>query len=266
MMHRARKRFGQNFLHDPGVIARIIAAIHPQPGEHVVEIGPGLGALTRELLTRARSLDVVELDRDIIPLLEDACAGLGDLHVHQADALNFDFAALAADGRPLRVVGNLPYNISTPLLFHLFTHLHAIQDMYFMLQKEVVQRMVAAPDTEHYGRLSVMVQFHCEAAKLFTVGPGAFRPAPKIDSAIVRLVPHVTPPVVVVDVQRFATLVTQAFSQRRKTLRNALRTLLTDKQIQAADIDPSARAEQLSLAQFARLSEFLPPSKIAAHG
>lgn len=265
-MHQARKRFGQNFLHDPGVIARIIAAIHPQPGEHVVEIGPGLGALTRELLSRARCLDVVELDRDIIPLLEQACVGLGELQVHQADALRFDFAALATDGRPLRVVGNLPYNISTPLLFHLFTHLHAIQDMYFMLQKEVVQRMVAAPDTEHYGRLSVMVQFHCAAAKLFTVGPGAFQPAPKIDSAIVRLVPHVTPPVIVVDTQRFATLVTQAFSQRRKTLRNALRTLLTDKQIQAADIDPSARAEQLSLAQFARLSEFLATPNVEDHG
>lgn len=254
MMHRARKRFGQNFLHDPGVIARIVAAIAPKPGEHLIEIGPGLGALTRELLPRVGVLDVVELDRDVVPLLVEACAGLGELHVHQADALNYNFSELALDGRPLRVVGNLPYNISTPLLFHLFGHMGVIRDMFFMLQKEVVERMVAAPDSEHYGRLSVMVQFHCVAHKLFTVGPGAFKPAPKVDSAVVRLMPHTTPPVQVNDVAWFSAVVTQAFSQRRKTLRNALKTIMSDAEIAAAGINPQARAEQLDLAQFAQLA------------
>lgn len=254
MMHRARKRFGQNFLHDPGIIARIVAAIAPKSGEHLVEIGPGLGALTRELLPCIGTMDVVELDRDVVPLLVEACAGLGEMRVHQADALKFNFSDLAQDGRPLRVVGNLPYNISTPLLFHLFEHMGVIRDMYFMLQKEVVERMVAAPDSEHYGRLSVMVQFHCTAHKLFTVGPGAFKPAPKVDSAIVRLVPHKTPPVSVNDVRVFSAVVTQAFSQRRKTLRNALKTLMSETDIAAADVDPQARAEQLNLAQFARLA------------
>ncbi len=256
-MHRARKRFGQNFLHDKAVVARIVAALHPQRDEALIEIGPGLGALTRELLPQVTALDVVELDRDVIPLLEQACRGLGTLRVHQADALHFDFAALMRDAKKLRVLGNLPYNIATPLLFHLFTQTQAIHDMYFMLQKEVVERMVAAPDTEHYGRLSVMVQFHCAAHKLFTVGPGAFRPAPKVDSALVRLLPHALPPVEVPDVAQFAALVTQAFSQRRKTLRNALRGAVNEVQFAACGIDPSARAEQLSLADFAGLSRAL---------
>jgi len=259
MTHRARKRFGQNFLHDKAVIARIIAAIHPQPDDVLVEIGPGLGALTRELLPRVNALDVVELDRDVIPLLEQACRSLGTLRVHQADALHFDFAALMRDERKLRVVGNLPYNIATPLLFHLFTQTQAIRDMHFMLQKEVVERMVAAPNTEHYGRLSLMVQYHCAAHQLFTVGPGAFKPAPKVDSAIVRLLPHAVPPVEVPDVAQFSTLVAQAFSQRRKTVRNALKGTVNDAQFAACGIDPGARAEQLSLEDFARLSRALAP-------
>ena len=253
-MHRARKRFGQNFLHDAGVIARIVAAINPQPGEHLVEIGPGLGALTRELLPRTGRIDVVELDRDVIPLLVEVCAGRGELCVHQADALKFDFTSLSRDHQRLRVVGNLPYNISTPLLFHLFEQVADIRDMFFMLQKEVVERMVAPPDSEHYGRLSVMVQFHCAAHKLFTVGPGAFNPAPKVDSAVVQLLPHPTPPVRVHDVAQFSRVVTQAFSQRRKTLRNALKPLATAEVIAAAGVDPKARAEQLDLAQFAQLA------------
>ncbi len=257
MMHRARKRFGQNFLHDSAVIARIIAAIHPQRGETLVEIGPGLGALTRELLPCVDALDVVELDRDVIPLLKQACRGLGVLQVHQADALHFDFSALRRADAKLRVVGNLPYNIATPLLFHLFTQTQAIRDMHFMLQKEVVERMVAAPDTEHYGRLSLMVQFHCAAHQLFTVGPGAFKPAPKVDSAIVRLIPHPAPPVVVPDTARFSALVAKAFSQRRKTIRNALKGIVTDAQFTACGIEPGARAEQLSLADFAGLSRTL---------
>ena len=257
MMHRARKRFGQNFLHDSAVIARIIAAVHPQPSDALIEIGPGLGALTCELLPRVDALDVVELDRDVIPLLEQACRGLGTLRVHQADALHFDFAALQHGDDKLRVIGNLPYNIATPLLFHLFTQTHAIRDMHFMLQKEVVERMVAAPDTEHYGRLSVMVQFHCAAHKLFIVGPGAFKPAPKVDSAIVRLLPHAVPPVTVPDVVQFSTLVAQAFSQRRKTVRNSLKGTVTDAQFAACGIDPGVRAERLALADFAQLSRTL---------
>ncbi|MBI3776556.1 MAG: 16S rRNA (adenine(1518)-N(6)/adenine(1519)-N(6))-dimethyltransferase RsmA [Gammaproteobacteria bacterium] len=256
-MHRARKRFGQNFLHDKAVIARIVAAIHPQAGEALVEIGPGLGALTRELLPRVDALDVVELDRDVIPLLEQACVGLGTLCIHQADALHFNFTALMRDERKLRIVGNLPYNIATPLLFHLFSQTQAIRDMHFMLQKEVVERMVAAPNTEHYGRLSVMVQFHCTAHKLFTVGPGAFKPEPKVDSAIVRLLPHAVPPVAVNDVTQFSLLVAQAFSQRRKTVRNALKGTVNDAQFSICGIDPGARAEQLTLADFAGLSRAL---------
>lgn len=253
-MHRARKRFGQNFLHDRAVITRIIAAIHPRAGEALVEIGPGLGALTCELLKHVDALDVVELDRDVIPLLEQACRGLGTLHVRQADALHFDFAALMHDTRKLRLVGNLPYNIATPLLFHLFTQLHAIRDMHFMLQKEVVERMVAAPGTEHYGRLSLMVQFHCTAYQLFTVGPGAFKPAPKVDSAIVRLIPHAAAPVDVPDIALFSALVAKAFSQRRKTVRNALKGMVDDMQFAACGIDSGTRAEQLALEDFACLS------------
>ncbi len=252
--HVPRKRFGQNFLHDARVITRIVDAIAPKPGERLVEIGPGLGALTVALLERTGTLDVIELDRDLIPRLRERCAGSGELRIHAADALHFDFSSLAGHGSKLRIVGNLPYNISTPLLFHLFNFVPHVRDMFFMLQKEVVDRMVAAPGTEHYGRLSVMVQFHCSADRLFTVGSGAFTPAPKVESAVVRLLPHAQPPVAGVDTARFARIVTQAFSQRRKTLHNALKGTLTDAQIRAAQVDPMTRAEQLGLADFARLA------------
>ncbi|MDX1252686.1 MAG: 16S rRNA (adenine(1518)-N(6)/adenine(1519)-N(6))-dimethyltransferase RsmA [Gammaproteobacteria bacterium] len=254
MSHIPRKRFGQNFLHDQAVIHNIITAIDPHPNQHLVEIGPGKGALTRHLLRAAGSLDVVELDRDLIPLLERECAGLGELHIHQADALAFDFATLAADGRPLRLMGNLPYNISTPLLFHLMEQIQCIQDMHFMLQKEVVDRLAAEPGSKDYGRLGVMIQYYCAVESLFVVHPGAFFPSPKVDSAVVRLVPHAAPPVEVASRANFSRLVGQAFSQRRKTLRNTLKGLLTDEQIRAQGIDPGLRAEVLSLAQFARLS------------
>ena len=252
--HRARKRFGQNFLHDPGVIQRIVAAIDPRPGQRLVEIGPGQGALTLPLLERAGSLDVIELDRDLIAPLQALATGHGELRIHNADALKFDFRSLAQDGAPLRVVGNLPYNISTPLLFHLIAQADAIQDMHFMLQKEVVDRMAASPGSGDYGRLSVMVQFYCEVTRLFTVGPGAFRPAPKVDSAVVRLIPHRRPVVDVRDPAVFAAVVNQAFSQRRKTLRNALKRMLSDENIRAAGIDPGVRPEELNLAQFAALA------------
>jgi 16S rRNA (adenine1518-N6/adenine1519-N6)-dimethyltransferase len=252
MEHRARKRFGQNFLHDRHVIDRIVRAIHPKAGERLVEIGPGLGALTLPLLQAAGRLEVVELDRDLIPKLAQQCAGQGELIIHSADALKFDFCALAAGGRR-RLAGNLPYNISTPLIFHLLGQAHCIDDMHFMLQKEVVERLAAKPDTSDYGRLSVMVQYRCKVEQLFIVPPGAFTPAPKVDSAIVRLEPHAAPPVDV-DAAVLEKLVAQAFSQRRKTLRNTLKGLLDAETIEAAGIDPQRRAETLSLQEFAALA------------
>ena len=252
--HRARKRFGQNFLHDEAVIDRILRAIAPRPGQTLVEIGPGLGALTVPLLETAHTLHVVELDRDVIPHLQQSCAGKGELHVHQLDALKFDFASLAHGEDSLRVVGNLPYNISTPLLFHLLDFAPLIADMYFMVQKEVALRMAAAPGGGDYGRLSVMLQWRCAVELLFPVGPGAFRPAPKVDSAFVRLVPHAAPPVQIDDEDVFSDLVRRAFSQRRKTLRNTLKGLLDEQGIREAGVDPGLRAEVLSLAQFAALA------------
>jgi 16S rRNA (adenine1518-N6/adenine1519-N6)-dimethyltransferase len=251
--HRPRKRFGQHFLHDPGVIARIVAAIHPLPGDPLVEIGPGQGALTLPLLAAAGRLTVVELDRDLILPLQARCRDAGELTVYNQDALRFDFCALAGGG-PLRVVGNLPYNISTPLLFHLLEQQHCIADLHFMLQKEVVERMAAGPGTKAYGRLSVMLQYRCAVELLFRIGPGAFQPPPQVDSAFVRLQPHRTPPVTVDDEQVFTRLVQQAFAQRRKTLRNTLRGLLDADEIGKAGVDPAARAETLGLSEFAALA------------
>jgi 16S rRNA (adenine1518-N6/adenine1519-N6)-dimethyltransferase len=188
--HQARKRFGQNFLHDQGVIGRIIRQINPKQGDHLVEIGPGQGALTDHLLSAANELDVVELDRDLIPILRTMFFRYDDLRIHEADALKFDFSSLKNDDRPLRIVGNLPYNISTPLIFHLLAHAGLIQDMHFMLQKEVVERMSAGAGENNYGRLGIMTQYFCKVQALFVVGPGAFNPAPKVDSAIVRLTPY----------------------------------------------------------------------------
>jgi 16S rRNA (adenine1518-N6/adenine1519-N6)-dimethyltransferase len=253
MAHQPRKRFGQHFLHDPGVIRRIVAAIAPHPGDHLVEIGPGEGAITGELLRAAGRLDAVELDRDLVEPLRARCAGLGALTVHSADALRFDFCALAPAGARLRVVGNLPYNISTPLLFHLLDQAACIRDMHFMLQKEVVERMAAGPGGKDYGRLSVMLQARCEVTPLFTIGPGAFRPPPKVDSAVVRLVPRAAP-LAIDDEATFARVVAAAFAQRRKTLRNGLKGLLTAETIAALGIDPGTRAEQLPLQEFVRLA------------
>jgi 16S rRNA (adenine1518-N6/adenine1519-N6)-dimethyltransferase len=248
--HRARKRFGQNFLHDPGVIHRIVAAIRPQAGDVMVEIGPGLAALTRPLLDALPHLDVVELDRDLAARLRAEFLP-ERLTVHECDALKFDFGALGSD---LRVVGNLPYNISSPLLFYLAEFAGQIRDMHFMLQKEVVWRMAAAPDTPDYGRLSVMLQARFRVEKLFIVPPGAFNPAPKVDSAIVRLTPLATEQIAWDNQTRFASVVTQAFSQRRKTLRNTLKGLIDAVAMQAIGIDPGRRAETLSVAEFAALA------------
>lgn len=213
--HQARKRFGQNFLHDPGVIERIIRAIHPKPDDALVEIGPGLGALTEEMLAVNSNLQVVELDRDLIPVLRTKFFNYPNFRIHEADALKFDFGELVA-GKPLRIIGNLPYNISTPLIFHLLGHSGVVQDMHFMLQKEVVQRMAAVPGDNNYGRLGIMTQYFCRVQPLFEVGPGAFRPAPKVDSAIVRLVPHKTLPHPAKDYKLLQAVVRTAFSARRK--------------------------------------------------
>ncbi len=255
MNHRPRKRFGQNFLHDQNVIRGIVAAIHPLVGERLVEIGPGLGALTEPLLAALGEMDVVELDRDLVPRLQVQFATQGTLRIHNTDALKFDFCSLRQkDDEKLRVAGNLPYNISTPLIFHLLDQAPCIRDMHFMLQKEVVQRLAAKPGGGDYGRLSVMVQYRCEVEKLFTVPPGAFNPPPKVDSAIVRLIPYATPSHPANDEKLFARLVSQAFSQRRKTLRNNMKGLLDAATIEALGIDPGCRPETLSLEQFVALA------------
>jgi 16S rRNA (adenine1518-N6/adenine1519-N6)-dimethyltransferase len=254
--HAAKRRFGQNFLHDPQVIERILRSIDPRPEDTLIEIGPGLGALTAPLLARCGRLTVIEIDRDVIPHLRTACGEHAGLHIVQADALRVDYRALAAPGTRLRVVGNLPYNISTPLLFHLLAQADAIRDMHFMLQKEVVERMVAGPGDEAYGRLSVALAARCAVSHLFNVGPGAFRPAPKVDSAIVRLVPR-APDFEIGDPGLFDRVVAQAFAQRRKTLANALKGLADAATLGRAGIDPRARAETLHARDFARLAALL---------
>jgi 16S rRNA (adenine1518-N6/adenine1519-N6)-dimethyltransferase len=257
MAHIPRKRFGQNFLHDHRIIYNIISSIQARPGEHWVEIGPGQGALTEPLLKEGVRLDVVELDRDLVALLKEKFKRHDNLRIHSADALKFDFALLVDDSRKLRVIGNLPYNISTPLMFHLLDNAACIQDMHFMLQKEVVDRICAAPGSKKYGRLSVMMQYYCATELLFDVPPESFDPAPQVMSAIVRLIPHQQPPVEVHDVARLNKVVTQAFSQRRKTLRNSLKTLIAEQDIEALNIDPTLRAEMISLSDFAKLSNLL---------
>lgn len=257
MNTRPRKRFGQHFLHDRRVIERIVAAIAPAPGERIVEIGPGEGALTESLLAAAGRLDVVEIDRDLAAALRARNDWPGVLVVYAADVLRFDFRALAVDG-PLRIVGNLPYNISTPLLFRLLAQRDALHDMHFMLQREVVDRIVAAPGGGDYGRLSVMLQAHCEATALFRVSPGAFRPPPAVESTVVRLVPRAQPAVPPELETAFGAIVRDAFSTRRKTLRNSLRARLSAAAIEAAGVDPGARPETLPVSAFAALAAQQP--------
>jgi len=252
--HRARKRFGQHFLNDPGVIAQLISAIAPREGERMIEIGPGQGALTEPLLQHQVQLQVIELDRDLVPLLQQRWGTTPGFQVHQADALKFDFRTL---GRDLRLVGNLPYNISTPLLFHVLAQTGVFRDMHFMLQKEVVTRLTAQPGSKSYGRLTVMTALYCEAWELFRIGPEAFTPPPKVDSAVVRLLPRTEPLIPPEQIEEFATLVRQSFAQRRKTLRNNLKGLLDANQIEQAGIDPGCRAETLGIQQFLLLMEKL---------
>jgi 16S rRNA (adenine1518-N6/adenine1519-N6)-dimethyltransferase len=251
--HQARKRFGQNFLVSPGVIRNIVAAIAPRPGDCMVEIGPGLGALTEPLLAELGHLHVVEIDRDLIARLHQAYPP-ERLTVHEGDALEFDFAGL---GSGLRIVGNLPYNISTPLLFHLAGYADVLRDMHFMLQKEVVDRMVAAPGGGDYGRLSVMLQYRFDMERLFLVPPGAFNPAPRVDSAIVRLLPRPRAALQARDEALLARLVGAAFGQRRKMLRNTLRELVAESQLEAVGVAPTARAEEIAVADYVRLANLL---------
>lgn len=253
-MHVARKRFGQHFLHDKQIIQRLVAAIAPQPGQHLVEIGPGQGALTVPILKIVESLDVIELDWDLIPALKMRCAGKGALIVHQADALEFDFAQLIHDAEQLRIIGNLPYNISTPLIFHLLDYAAHITDMHFMLQKEVTERLAAKPDTEAYGRLSIMVQYHCQVMALFAVPAAAFYPPPQVESAVVRLTPYHEISHKAQDYAHFTLIVKTAFSHRRKTLRNSLKEIITDKEWQHVPIDSHLRPEQLSVEEYVVLS------------
>lgn len=258
--HHPRARFSQNFVRDRSVIARIVAAINPSRGDIVIEIGPGYGALTTPLLPRVGRLHVVEIDRDLVAMLRARFAGEQRLQIHLGDALSFDYPSLVSNAKRFRVVGNLPYHICTPLLFQLIAHSPLIQDMHFMLQRELVQRIVASPGNRAYGRLSVMTQFHCIAEKLFDVRPGAFHPVPKVSSAVLRLTPRSEPPAPVNDRLVFEKLVSRAFSQRRKTLRNSLRPWITEGQIRDARVDPNDRPETLSLAQFAALANELARS------
>tara|TARA_B100000749_G_scaffold277880_1_gene267560 strand:+ start:4633 stop:5463 length:831 start_codon:yes stop_codon:yes gene_type:complete len=261
--HQARKRFGQNFLHDPGTIERIIRAINPKPDDAIVEIGPGLGALTEEILAVNPRLQVVELDRDLIPVLRTKFFNYPEFRIHEADALKFDFSQLMVD-RPLRIIGNLPYNISTPLIFHLLSQAGVVQDMHFMLQKEVVQRMAAVPGDNNYGRLGIMTQYFCRVQPLFEVGPGAFRPAPKVDSAIVRLVPHKTLPHPAKDLATLQAVVRTAFNARRKTLRKALGGMIPIGQLQSLGINDGLRPENLGLADYVAIADLLFEEKGAA--
>tara|TARA_A200000113_G_scaffold193356_1_gene182901 strand:- start:76 stop:903 length:828 start_codon:yes stop_codon:yes gene_type:complete len=256
--HTARKRFGQNFLHDEYVIGKIVAAISPQNQQNLVEIGPGLGALTDPVCEDVNALTVIELDRDLAKRLRHHPFNGGKLTVIEQDAMTMDFGALRKDmpfpEQKLRVFGNLPYNISTPLMFHLFDHASSIEDMHFMLQKEVVNRLAAGPGSKNYGRLSVMAQYYCHVIPVLNVPPGAFKPAPKVDSAVVRLVPHQAAPVEVESVNTLERVCAQAFNQRRKTIRNSLKDALTESEITALGLDPTCRAEVLSLNDFATLA------------
>ncbi|MFA6058573.1 MAG: 16S rRNA (adenine(1518)-N(6)/adenine(1519)-N(6))-dimethyltransferase RsmA [Taibaiella sp.] len=250
----ARKRFGQNFLQDGQVISQIIACFAPKPGDHCVEIGPGLGALTLPLLKKIKHLEAVELDRDIIPVLLENSKNIGELIIHQGDVLQFDFQTLIKNNKKLRIIGNLPYNISTPLIFHLLNQLNIIEDMIFMLQQEVVDRMAAAPNNKDYGRLSVMVQYHCQVEGLFSIPPEAFHPAPKVQSKLVHLIPYDKKPFIACNEKLFADIVREAFGQRRKTIRNSLKNLITDETFEQLGLSPTDRAENLSVGDYVQLA------------
>lgn len=253
--HRARKRFGQNFLHDQQVIDRIISEISPTSSEQLLEIGPGQGALTKQLASSGARLDCIELDRDLAKHLAHLYRNHDNVHIHQQDILKFDLNELEISDKRIRIIGNLPYNISTPVLFHLLKYYERIEDMCFMLQLEVVERMSARLGDKNYGRLSLMLQYFCQVEKLFDVPPQAFTPAPKVNSAIVRLRPHEELPITAKDTDCLKVVVRTAFNQRRKTVRNSLKTLISDKALGELDIDMTLRPENLSLADYVKISD-----------
>ena len=264
--HTARKRFGQNFLHDDYVIEQIVNAINPRDGENLVEIGPGLGALTDPVCERVNALTVVELDRDLAKRLRHHPFHGEKLNIIEQDALTLDFSSVLAarddQEKRLRVFGNLPYNISTPLMFHLFYFTDSISDMHFMLQKEVVNRLAAGPGSKNYGRLSVMAQYYCQVMPVLTVPPDAFKPPPKVDSAVVRLIPHRTPPVDVTSVNTLERVCAQAFNQRRKTIRNSLKDCISEQALSELGLNPGTRAETLSLQDFASIANYISAQEV----
>lgn len=256
--HLARKRFGQNFLHDSSIIHAIVSALHPEPNQAIVEIGPGMGALTELVAERNDKITVIELDRNLVARLASHSFLSSKLNIVQKDAMMVDFAALSVElGQSLRIFGNLPYNISTPLMFHLFNYTHAIHDMHFMLQKEVVNRLIARPNSKAYGRLSVMAQYYCRIIPVLEVPPSSFRPPPKVDSAVVRLLPHRMLPLTVCNLSQLDLVTRLAFNQRRKTLRNSLGDLFSAQQLAEEGIDATWRAENLSVEHYCRLANVL---------
>lgn len=260
MSYYHKKRFGQHFLRDTRIINRIISIIQPKPSQHLIEIGPGLGALTTQLLPLVRKMHAIEIDRDIIPKLQVMTQPLGELIIHNQDVLSFDFSTLKLDH--LRIVGNLPYNISTPLLFHLFKYRSLIQDMHFMLQQEVAKRITAKVGEPDYGRLSILSQYYCERKLLFTVPPEAFFPKPKVHSAFIQLIPHKKPPLVANNVETLSTIVKYAFMKRRKTLRNALKGIVSIEKLEALSIDLNARPQDISLEDYIKIADDIDHTKM----
>ena len=261
--HKARKRFGQNFLTDENIIERIVRAIAPKPGDNIVEIGPGLGAITEPVAELTDLLNVVELDKDLAERLQTHPFIGKKLNIFQADALQFDFSQVTREDKPLKVFGNLPYNISTPLLFHLYEFLDQIENMHFMLQKEVVNRMCAAPNSKAYGRLSIMTQYYCRTVPVTDVPPGSFVPPPKVDSAVIRLIPKDKASRSRANPASLNRVCLEAFNQRRKTLRNSLQNIMTAEDLAELGIDASLRAENLSLDEFVTIANWLDAQQAA---
>ena len=258
--HRARKRFGQNFLHDQYIIDRIIHAIAPTENDHLVEIGPGQGALTKQLATSGARLDCVELDRDLVDHLNKKYKDFDNVTIHQQDILKFSLSELTEQPQQLRIIGNLPYNISTPVLFHLLKSHSLIKDMTFMLQLEVVQRLAAGVGDKNYGRLGLMLQYFCQVQHLFDVPASAFTPQPKVNSAIVRLTPHAKPGRRAKDVACLQIVIRTAFNQRRKTLKNSLKTMISEAALNELELDCNLRPENLSLDDYILISDAVSDS------
>lgn len=255
--HKARKRFGQNFLNDPYIIDGIVSAINPKPGQNLIEIGPGLGAITEPVGRLVDQLNVIELDRDLVERLETHPELKDKLNINEADALRFDFTQLKRANNKMRIFGNLPYNISTPLMFHLFEYHADIDDMHFMLQKEVVKRLAAGPGSKAYGRLTVMAQYYCRVTPVLEVPPESFTPPPKVDSAVVRLAPYETIPYPTTSIKWLERVCREGFGQRRKTVRNCFKRLASVEELEALDINPALRPENLTLEQFVDLANYL---------